>query len=74
MSESQQLVDEACQLIGLHMGKKTAMLYKDFYKDKDSETVLASVEELLSEVVGESQAKRELTALQGKLHLKGKLS
>lgn len=71
MNETQQLVDEACRLIGLHIGERTALLYKDFYRDKDEETVLASIGELLSEVVGESQAKRELSVLQDKLHLKG---
>jgi hypothetical protein len=74
MNESQQLASEACRLIGVHIGEKTATLYKDFYKDKDSETVLASVGELLSEVVGEARAQAELTALQNKLQLKGKLS
>lgn len=74
MNESQQLIDEACRLIGLHIGEKIALLYRDFYKDKDKETILISVEELLSEVVGDSRAKMELIELQSKLHMKGALS
>lgn len=70
MNESQQFADEACRLIGVHIGEQSAKLYRDFYQDKDVKTVFESIRELLSEVVGESRAQSELSPLIDKYHLR----
>ncbi|OGV92676.1 hypothetical protein A3B57_01210 [Microgenomates group bacterium RIFCSPLOWO2_01_FULL_47_10] len=69
MNEVTELAKEACGLIAVHMGKQTAQLYQDFYKDKDVRTILLSIEELLSEVIGNQRAKSELTPLISKYNL-----
>ncbi|MBI5044633.1 MAG: hypothetical protein HZC02_01795 [Candidatus Levybacteria bacterium] len=49
------------------LGKKTATMYSEFYKDKPSEVIKVSLEELLTEVVGKQQARKRMTKLTEKI-------
>lgn len=53
MSQNETM-EKALQLISDNLGDYTANLYRDFYKDKDRDTIIKSAEELLNEMLGES--------------------
>lgn len=56
MSNKDILLDKALKIIADNMGEYTANLYRDFYKDKDAQTIAISVKELLVEIIGENNA------------------
>lgn len=54
---------EALKLIAEHFGKETAHLYEDFYNEHDLNTVMESIQELLSDHLGEEKAQEVLSSL-----------
>ena len=60
MENNEQAVGAACQLIADNLGQTTAEQYKEFYKNKDRDTIVVSVSELLTELVGPENAKKQM--------------
>lgn len=60
MENNENIINSACQLIADNLGKTIAEQYKEFYKDKDRDTIVVSVHELLSELVGPENAKKQM--------------
>lgn len=54
--ELSPVCQKALILISEYLGKYTSDIYQNFYQDKDDQIILASVSELLEEVVGASKA------------------
>jgi hypothetical protein len=60
---------DALECIQRHLGKATADLYARRYSGKDQKAVMASVREILVEVIGERKAEEEVVILLKKHHL-----
>ena len=60
MTNNKKIIEKACKLISDNLGIDTANCYKEFYNDKDEKTILASLKELLVEILGEKAAKKQL--------------
>jgi hypothetical protein len=54
------LASVACEIIADNLGESTAERYKEFYEDKESSVILASLEALLSELVGQRNARKQI--------------
>lgn len=67
--KAKDLKEEALELIAQYFGEYTKELYNDFYEDKSTETTLASLEELLIEVIGPKKTRKVLLPLAKKYHL-----
>lgn len=52
-----------------YFGSMMADGYKEFYADKDEETILLSAEELLTEYAGETKGKEIIEQLKKKYHI-----
>ena len=63
---------EALNLIAEYFGEYTKKLYIRFYEDKTTETVLASLEELLIEMIGPEKTEKVLLPLRQKYFLNSK--
>lgn len=63
----EKLVSIACSVIAENLGKITAENYREFYKDKDENIILASINEMLNEVVGPAQAQRQMEKIKKEL-------
>lgn len=59
-NEQQITIDNACQLIADNLGQTTADQYRAFYKNKDRDTIIISVSELLTEMVGPENARKQM--------------
>jgi hypothetical protein len=57
------LIDQARKILSLHLGDKAAEMYAKFYQDKTDNTVIASVEELMTELIGPKRASFELEVI-----------
>lgn len=57
---NEKVINAACQLIADNLGQTTAEQYREFYKNKDRDTIIVSVHELLSELVGPENAKKQM--------------
>ncbi|MFH0891147.1 MAG: hypothetical protein V1867_00035 [Candidatus Falkowbacteria bacterium] len=57
------LIKKAAGLIASHFGDTTAKMYEKHFSSLDEEAVLATIEELLSEVVGPANAKKQTVIL-----------
>jgi len=55
--------DQALRLISENLGEVTAKSYAEFYKDKDDVTIKESVNELLTEVIGDRKASEVISEL-----------
>ena len=53
----------AVQLISDNFGETTARMYSEFYADKDGDTIIISVKEMLVELLGEKKAQEKLAPL-----------
>lgn len=58
-----QLIEKACEIISNNLGDVMAGHYRNFYQDKNLEVILFSVGELLNEMVGEENAKKQMEKL-----------
>jgi hypothetical protein len=56
--------DLALAVITKYFGEHNADLYREFYADKDIDTVKASVKELLSEYLGAKKAEEQMKQFQ----------
>lgn len=56
MQDKDKTLKWAINIIADNLGDYTANLYKDFYKDKDSNTIISSVSELMNEVMGKENS------------------
>lgn len=65
MENNEKAINAAFQLIADNLGETTAEQYREFYKNKDRDTIVISVSELLSELVGPENAKKQM---QGKFN------
>lgn len=57
------LKERATKLIAENLGDVAAKAYKNFYADKPDDLILQSIEELLTEVLGESKSKEKMKTL-----------
>jgi len=64
-----QFKKDALELIAEYFGEYTKMLYIKFYKDKPVKTVLASLQELLIEMIGPKKTEKVLRPLREKYNL-----
>ena len=55
IAPKENIREHAISLIKKYMGDNTANVYREFYKDKDDETILSSLHELLDEFLGDSK-------------------
>ena len=53
---STNIHQKALQLITDNFGETTSKMYEKFYQDKDDQTVLLSITELLTELLGANKA------------------
>lgn len=53
-------IDIAYLEIEDYFGEKTAILYKEFFLDRDEKTILTVLEALLTEVIGDKNAKEKM--------------
>lgn len=60
---SDKLKQKAVQLISENFGESTAKLYDDYYSGKSDKEIKTSVKELLTELVGPKNAKKQLKGL-----------
>ncbi|MDD4332906.1 MAG: hypothetical protein PHT51_02230 [Patescibacteria group bacterium] len=58
--DKEQLTKVACNLILANLGEVACGYYKDFYQKQDEDTIVKSVRELLTELVGPSNAAKQL--------------
>ncbi len=58
-----QLIEKSCEIISNNLGDVMAGHYRNFYQDKTPEVILFSVGELLNEMVGEENAKKQMEKL-----------
>ncbi len=56
----EELINAACDLISDNLGTTTAEQYRKFYQGKDRETIEISIRELLIELVGPENARKQL--------------
>ena len=63
MLRGRELQNKAVKLIETHFGSASAKMYENFYQDKDDKTILESVTELLSELVGTAKAEEQLNTI-----------
>ena len=61
--DSDLIQEKVLELIEQNLGQYTAELYKNFYRDKDAETILISCEQILAELLGEQSAKKHMIPL-----------
>lgn len=52
---------KAISLISENFGESTAKLYKEYYQNKELNEIKLSIKELLTELVGPKNAKKQLT-------------
>jgi len=67
--KTKDLKKDALELIAQYFGEYTKTLYTEFYEDKSAETTLASLEELLIEVIGPKKTRKVLLPFAKKYHL-----
>jgi hypothetical protein len=61
--EDGKLLDEACKIISNNLGNRTAEYYRDFYQGESNEEITSSLRGLISGLVGETNAKKQLSEL-----------
>lgn len=59
--DSEIFVSKACEVISSNLGEMTAGYYREFYKNKSPDIILSSLEELLLELVGPQNAKKQIS-------------
>ncbi|OGF25295.1 hypothetical protein A2303_03060 [Candidatus Falkowbacteria bacterium RIFOXYB2_FULL_47_14] len=57
------LIKRAVGLIAAHFGDSTAKMYEKHFSSLSEDAILATIEELLSEIVGPSNAKKQTAIL-----------
>ena len=70
MTNTKQLIDEACLIISNNLGQEIAGKYKKYYDNKNEKTILMSINQLLTELVGAENAQKQLQELSQKLNIK----
>jgi lipoate synthase len=63
------LIEHVTSVISDNLGNEAARLYREYYQSIDSRHVLASIEALLKDLVGENNAKKQLCTLFEKLKM-----
>jgi len=63
MHENIKIIDKAVKILSDNLGQNTAMLYKNFYSNKNNKEILLSINELLVELVGSNNAKKQMQKL-----------
>ena len=58
-----EIIEQACRIIQVNLGKTTAEMYEKFYATKAEQEILLSVRELLIEIVGPQNAQDQLRGL-----------
>lgn len=61
---------KALALVSEYLGQYTADIYQNFYRGKDDQIILDSVNELLEEVVGENKTGQLMTDKFAELYIK----
>ncbi len=61
--DKEKLIQESCEIISKNLGPVTADYYKEFYQNKDLPEIQSSILELLNEIVGPKNAKKQLQIL-----------
>ncbi len=59
-----KIIQKSFEIISRNLGPVTAGYYKKFYLEKEESEILASMQELLSEVLGPKNAKKQMKELQ----------
>lgn len=59
----QEIIEEATNLISYHYGPYTAKQYQNYYYKKNEREIMASLDELLSEILGPKVAKQEINRI-----------
>ncbi|MBU0981380.1 hypothetical protein KKC94_01690 [Patescibacteria group bacterium] len=67
MPKEEEIKKQAIDLIEAYLGSYAASLYENFYKTKSTNEVLTSCKELLSELIGEASANKEIENLKKQL-------
>lgn len=62
-TNSSVILNKACDIIADNLGSKTAETYRNFFEGENAEEILASISTLMSGLVGDNNAKRQLADL-----------
>jgi hypothetical protein len=62
----EKMKQEIISILEINIGTVTANMYRDFYKDKDPDTIFASAKELLDEFIGNKKEKEIMEKIQKK--------
>jgi hypothetical protein len=62
--EQKNVKQIAVSIVSQYMGTTTAIMYQEYYKDKDEKMVLSSIKELLNEYLGEKKSSEILSQAQ----------
>lgn len=60
VTKKQELIDEAYKLILNNLGQLAADTFVKFYKDKDEESIVSSLEKLISDFIGPEKARQQM--------------
>jgi len=60
MQDNKDLILKAKMLIADNLGVYISEKYEKFYEDKDAETIIRSLEVLLTDIIGSEPAKNQL--------------
>lgn len=58
--DKDKYIQKSCEIIAENLGSITAEHYKEFYEEKELPEIKESILELLSEIVGPKNAKKQL--------------
>lgn len=57
------ILNKACDIIADNLGSGTAETYRNFYEGDNADEILASISTLMSGLVGDNNAKKQLAYL-----------
>jgi hypothetical protein len=61
--DNEKIINSACKLITDNLGATTAGQYRKFYQDKSEEVIKISIRELLTELVGPENMKKQIEGI-----------
>ncbi|MFC1656332.1 hypothetical protein ACFL3C_05665 [Patescibacteria group bacterium] len=70
MPDTKKLIQEVYNILSKQIGGYGAELYTKYYVDKTSEQIIESVEGLLTDMVGPTNAKKQLKEIYKQFNLK----
>ena len=62
------IVEKACNIISSNLGDMTAGYYREFYKNKSPDLILDSLNELLLDLVGPENTKKQIEEIKKYIH------